>query len=551
MTFLNSKFILKIVLSLCLIALCSCTSSTDKGIALSFIPCANDDEMGFLDNTGTFYPMPSVAYDELGAVINGHFLAGEKLYKAGRKAQDTSNVLITGLSEVGIMSDGLIPVCKRYQNIDVLREDGTKAFTLSKYEGEDVRYCYSYSDSKMRVVLDDGYYVYIGKEGEMLFGKKYAWATDFKKGYAVVRIKGQNDHLFSLIDNSSAPIFTFESDDEDDISVSHDLELLCGRELDRMVIYNFKGKRVLECPATVYQIYSFLKDGFIFSNDNDEYGLMSYTGEIIIRAKYDQLVPNGDKFLASFNGEVDLIDRKDNIIKRFDGDYIFDFHTNGFDFPNIIEDYDCKLTMIDAMGNVIADELELDFDFDDLVEYSNVVINGYLPKDQIIDTIIEAIDGGAGMSKTFGGFFSSNEHCFTKDISFLGQMYLSSLTGEYSAKKNMESGLNYSMSFAVVFDEPIVKEGATSLNTSAWLDRMEITVECTDYFSALDLRVSLLQKVIEIGCPLVYNEGGRVVFIGLNNNYLYSIVDAKSTFRGFTVLISPNTSRSLAYVQSY
>ncbi len=547
------KLIRNTTLFLSFISICSCSLSTDKGINLSFIPCENDDEMGFLDKEGKFVEKSSIECN-LSGVINGYYLADDKLYEVDNDIQDTSKILLRDLSQAGIMNDGLIPVSKEFKKIDVMKEDGTLAFTLSKYCGEDVRFCFSYSDSKMRVMLDDGSYIYIDKKGKWLFDKKYARATDFKNGYAIAQLEGQNHHLFSLIDKTSAPIFTFESDDEADITISHNLELLCGKENEKMVIYDFKGKRVLECPSKVYRIQNFLEDGFIFCNDDDEFGLMSYTGEVIIKAKYDQLVANGLKFLASLDDEVDLIDNRDQVIKRFDAEKIIDFHSNGFAFPNIIVDDDDNLTFVDESGDIIADDLELNFDIDDILN-SNVVKNEYLPKEHIIDTLICIIDNGKGISNKYGGYFLNEGHCHTYDIAFLNQASVSSLTDKYSAYKTVEGGLNYRMFYEVVFDEPIVRYGESSLNRAAWLKRAEITVEFTDFISCVCLRNSLIKKMEELGCLLSYNKDGKYVFAGVNKNYLYSIVKSESSWtnlaQGFKVIILPNNSSSLSFIQSY
>ena len=67
------KSFIKATLLLLSIIICSCTSSTDKGVELSFIPCENDDEMGYLDKEGNFVAMPSFE-NNLTGVINGYFL---------------------------------------------------------------------------------------------------------------------------------------------------------------------------------------------------------------------------------------------------------------------------------------------------------------------------------------------------------------------------------------------------------------------------------------------------------------------------------------------
>lgn len=123
------KSFIKATLLLLSIIICSCTSSTDKGVELSFIPCENDDEMGYLDKEGNFVAMPSFE-NNLTGVINGYFFTDDKLYEVGSDIQDTSRILLRDLSQAGIMNDGLIPVCKEFQNIDVMKKDGTLAYTI-------------------------------------------------------------------------------------------------------------------------------------------------------------------------------------------------------------------------------------------------------------------------------------------------------------------------------------------------------------------------------------------------------------------------------------
>lgn len=65
---------------------------------------------------------------------------------------------------------------------------------------------------------------------------------------------------------------------------------------------------------------------------------MTYEGEHLIRARYEQLVPHGRNYLAlTGDDEIRLVDKKDKIIKELDGKEILDFQHEGYDFPHLIE----------------------------------------------------------------------------------------------------------------------------------------------------------------------------------------------------------------------
>lgn len=104
------------------------------------------------------------------------------------------------------MNDGLIPICKEGGFVTVIDTEGKEVFQLKEFEEKEVLGAFSYSDSKLRVVLEDGSFVFVDKKGRQLFGTRYSWATDFQNGHAIVQKVSQNSHLFSFIDENATPI---------------------------------------------------------------------------------------------------------------------------------------------------------------------------------------------------------------------------------------------------------------------------------------------------------------------------------------------------------
>ena len=506
---MNKKIILGFYIVLIgLMSSCN-RQSTDCPYSIDFLPCENEenDKDEMLDRNGRLFSISQEDAWKLTPVINGYSLIDDIVYKVGQSLADTT-AIAHDVEFCGIMSEGLLPISKYDDYIRVIDEKGNEVFTLKEFEGKEVLVCYAYSDSKIRVVLEDGSIVYLDKTGKMLFGSRFSWGTDFQLGHAVVQNLKQNSDLYSFVDENASSIFTFESEDKDYITVSYDMELLSARENDKMIIYDFEGKRVLQCPSKVEGIYSFCQDGFIYYNEDGDFGLMSYEGEQLIRAKYEQLVSNGRNFLAlidDYEESVRLIDAKDNTIKEYDGEEICDFSHFGYNYPVLVKTSYEHFMMIGEDGDIIKDDLNIDFDFDD-VEYFNCVRSDYFPQQQVISTIMDLCGKGTGVTNKYGAFFSKDIHCYPNNISFLSSYSIKALEGSNRGRKYISTGINYEMYYDVAFDEPIVRSGATSLSTSAWLLRAEIYVYTPDMFRNQAVLNDCVHNLLNNGCSVYYRK---------------------------------------------
>ena len=236
-----------IILGLVALTILSSCSSDDQSYKyrLDYISFENedsdDDEYGLLGNDGITF---SKKFEkEVGPVINGYFaLEEEDGYTVCKVTGDLYEKLsnASGYAKIGIMNDGLIPVCKDEENIQVLGSDGNVKFTLAQVDSVDVWNCYSYSCGKMRVQLHNEKYVYVDTEGHNAFNKSYDWATDFDNGYAVV---GIGDDKYQLINVEGESLFSFVCDDSDEIVLSSKYQKLSAKDdNDIYTIYKIYGK---------------------------------------------------------------------------------------------------------------------------------------------------------------------------------------------------------------------------------------------------------------------------------------------------------------------
>lgn len=324
------------------------------------------------------------------------------------------------------------------------------------------------------------------------------------------------------------------------------MELLSAKENEKIIIYDFEGNRILQCPSKVEGIYSFCQNGFIYYNEDGNFGLMSYDGEQLIRAKYEQLVSNGRNFLAlidDYEESVRLIDAEDNTINEYDGEEICDFRHFGYNYPVLIKNSYENFTMIGEDGDIIKDDLNIDFDFDD-VEYFNCVRSDYFPQQQVISTIMDLCGNGAGVSNKYGAFFSRDTHCYPNNISFLSLFSTKALEGSNRARKYISTGINYEMYYDVAFDEPIVRSGATSLSTSAWLLRAEIYVYTPNIYRNQAVLNNCVRELKGNGCSIYYNKKTDYILLTQDQEQLIVVVHSNRRNYEFGILMMPNTENN-------
>lgn len=550
------KYSIQILSIVLLFSTLSCSENNKSSeYILSGIPYEDNDNniYGILDSRGN--SIVAGLDDATSFAINGYFV---------KETEDGSHVLCkvegdlytaisktSGYDAFGVVNNGLIPACKEDEHIVILNEEGDIVFTLESYDDSDVVGCASFSSNKLRVKLLNGYVIYVDKEGNKLFDKSYEWATDFINEKAIVCPSGDD---YSLITGDGDVIFSFKGEDEDDIKISHDYELISTKDEDEIVtIYDFKGNIVCKCPKKVEEIYSFGKDCFIFKKDY-EYGLMNYSGVELIRAKYDQLVFNGKTLLAVHedrDDEVLILDTNGNITGTLDGEEIYSAEEYGFDFPNIIKREDDEIYLVTDKNEIIGSgSLNIDVDLDDLKYVSNVR-SQYFPKKEVLSIVMGLCGDGTGLPKDQGVFFAKGgSHCHPSDVKLLSNCSKDQLIGKRTYSTNISDGVNYSIDFEVSFDEPIIREGSTEFNPSAWLNGMKITVSNSNMLQSAAF-FNLCRQTLEdtYNCEVTASNKNDYVLTSNNNDNLIILVHGKGDY--FYIYLRQRNESTLSYWTNY
>ena len=228
--------------------------------------------------------------------------------------------------------------------------------------------------------------------------------------------------------------------------------------------------------------------------------------------------------------------------KEYDGKEILDFRHEGYDFPNIIKVKSDNYMLLDDEGNVVGEDIDIDLK-NDQIQFIGAVRSEYFPKDKVLSTIMELCGDGKGLTNKYGAFFYRNDtHCFPKNISFLSSFTTQSLQGNNWARTRVDDGVNYEVNYAVIFDEPIVRTGATALSTSAWLKSVELHIWMPDIFRNQAFLNSCVHDLMNKGCTIYHNKKTDYVLLSSNRDQLFVVYhNWNNREYEFRILITPNT----------
>lgn len=541
---MNAKIVSKSVASIIGLLMLFCFSSCDdksSNVIISHMPVQVDEDgkWGLISRDGTVV-LEDEFISEPSPVINNIFFALDKNGYTVYRLEENNYKEIVGLNNlasVGYLEDNRLPICRKGECISVVDKDGNTIFQLDNIDDIPVKSCRSYSNGIMPVELADGTTAYIDIDGNKLFGRRFACGSIFRNGYAVVgeipndSTESDKENTFVFIDTTGEKIFMPEDDfeiddDQENGGVSFVSQLISLVRKDRFYIYQFDGSSRCKCPAKVEMINYVLDDYYIFSNDDEEMGVMDYNGEQLVRPHYKRLMPIGNLFLAKkdkYDEDIYLIDIKGAQINTLEGEDIVRPEDEFFDFPIIIETEDDEMYLLDNKGNKLNKKIvaNIEDDFEDIgVVYSNV-----FDTEKILNSLLRITGNGSGIPTDSIAYFrkEGSAHCYPYNVSFLRTAKIQDLKEKKSANSLYSVGEGYRVLFDVTFDEEIAKyyDGELSLSRSAWLKQMGFTARFDQSFVSERVARELSSKLCSNGCNMEYEKSRNCdsyILLRSNNN---------------------------------
>lgn len=178
------------------------------------------------------------------------------------------------------------------------------------------------------ITNDDDKKGYINEDGKIVIEPTYDIAYSFSQdGIAIIGKKlNDSDTKYFAIDEDGEELFSFSSSKYSDFGLFINGYIPVKKSNDEVIMLDKSGEKLCSIGKWDGFIPNWLgfNDDVIVFNEGDTYGLKDNEGKIVIRAKYEILVPipgiNSSYYLAKKKEKYGIIDKNDEIVIPFDYD---------------------------------------------------------------------------------------------------------------------------------------------------------------------------------------------------------------------------------------
>lgn len=463
------------VLIVCVLLLTSCQNEDYKK-QIDYLPfkVSSNDNWGLIGLNGKilfeneFKSKPSIAVNGIFKVENQN---GEyELYKAEKKPQQIGN---KSYLNVGYFFENITPAVEKNSPISYIDKNGKIIFTFNKHGDYQVEKAYNFRNGLSRFYTSENKYGYVNTKGKIVISPIYDEGYDFSENVAIVGKKDDSGHCtYYVIDKSGKIVSSLKLGD---IKIGFDNN------------YCFKGGLLPYCDENIYGYINKVGEKIIKANDKYRYvtpfehqhafysddsgtGLINHKGDIVIRAKYDELAYSNlfmYKHFACFkrNDKYGFVDFDGNEICTFEFDEIIPFLKGKTTFARINKYY----SLIDINGKAINNNeyAVVDFDIDEIID-NEYIVNDYFDI-KSITSFIRNINVGSIATFTLGDKLSDfiKSHITDSDINELefGEWDYDRWSNTFSFE---ESKRDISIEYVIHFSETAMTPIEKTVSTNIW-----------------------------------------------------------------------------------
>ena len=351
-----------------------------------------DKRWGFIDLDGNviidneWENEPSVACNGITLVKNKgglyeYYIVDEKPKKIGEEYKSAT-----------LFCDGIAIVSKENSPLSLIDKSGKEIAIIKEIGGKLVEACNQFNEGLAAYKNEDGLWGFINKEGFSVIDAKYNDVNNFSEGSAKVTIT-ENDKVKVAFINPKGE-YIIQPTDEIDFAPSF-AEGLVGYTDDEAEwgYMDKKSEKVIKSIKDFKGVGLFSK-GLATFFDGDKYGVINKKGEIILRAKYENISINDGLFIIKDNGKVGVINEKTEEIVKVDYDGAA-FLCNG----NIVAVDGKKVILLDRKGKEVN---KTSFEEMRIFSYDNQAISDYFDGVGATDKILKGLVYGQikGVSKS-------------------------------------------------------------------------------------------------------------------------------------------------------
>lgn len=330
-------------------------------------------------------------------VVGGYFTVKEgnegtyTIYKVGEKPEAVPGA--DGIKSIGVFKDEMIiPAVFPKERICLLNTSGEKVAVLDPINKKEITKCAPYiTEGLLGVETEDNKCGFVNTKGEVVIKPEYDNVFPFVDGIALV----SKEDKYLVIDKTGEEVFCLRKGHEP-LSYFFNEGRLPVKDSDgRILFYDTKGE-TYKCPSKVENVRKWNADAYVFKNGS-EWGVMNFEGEVIVRAKYNNvIIAEGIGYIAFADDRVVVLDVKGEEVTRFD-DVLGCEYVKGFGF--VVKESRHSVYLADDKGEPVkgAEFADVNTSIN-----NNPIVSDFFNRDAIIDGIVSLIkDNGVG-DYTFG-----------------------------------------------------------------------------------------------------------------------------------------------------
>lgn len=301
-------------LNLMVLALITLLSACNKSSSyqVTHIPFKADEDSrwGLIDFKGNpliedeFEEQPSSVVEDRFYVKNGNGLY--EFYTAEKKFKKIGGEYVS----VGVFHDGLAPVVEKDQPISYIRPDGSVAFTLDRYNDELIVQATVFQEGRAAFETKSGKWGYIDNTGKVVIEPKYDFASLFwdKKAVVINNIESEDHKEMLLVNLEGNEIFKLR--DGNIQCLPWQTRVIYSEKRDGNDYYGLldqNGEKLLKASTKYNALIPAYNNSYVFQDLHNKCGLIDRTGSVLIRAKYDHLIPTQNVLIYEENNKYGLL----------------------------------------------------------------------------------------------------------------------------------------------------------------------------------------------------------------------------------------------------
>ncbi len=461
-------------------------------------------------------------------VVGGYFTVKEgnegtyTLYKVGEKPEAVPGA--DGIKSIGVFKEEMIiPAVFPKERICLLNTSGEKVAVLDPINKKEITQCAPYiTEGLLEIETEDNKCGFVNTKGEVVIKPEYDNVFPFNDGIALV----VKEEKYIVIDKSGEEVFRLRKGHEPLDYFFNEGRLPVKDSDGRVLFYDTKGE-TYKCPSKVENVREWNADAYVFKNGS-EWGVMNFEGEVIVRAKYNNVrIAEGIGYIAFADERVVVLDAKGEEVTRFD-DVLGCEYVKGFGF--VVKEGRHSVYLADAKGEPVKGA-----EFA-AVQTSNVlrtVYSDYFNSQAIIEGIVSLIkDNGVG-NYTFG--------TAAKDILTDPQKYT------YTSMADIDeldfSGFRYKVDAKLYFDSYIADYNYIGWNRNYYwmpskLDNVELTIKPEGNWFDNECTIALAKVLQDAGFKVLVKteqdaeqfrallkKGNMLIYLRAENSVNYALVD--------------------------